>query len=72
MLIAPLAAAAHAGAGVVVHELTTNAISHGALAKAKGRINVMWKIEKGRLVVAWRERGGGKVAKPSRRGLEPN
>jgi two-component system CheB/CheR fusion protein len=55
--------------GLVAHELTTNAIRHGALAKPKGRVIVTWKVEKGRLLVTWQERDGGKIAKPGRHGF---
>jgi two-component system, chemotaxis family, CheB/CheR fusion protein len=55
--------------GLVLHELTTNAVRHGALAKSKGRVSVVWKLEKSRLVINWRERDGGKVAKPKQRGF---
>jgi two-component system, chemotaxis family, CheB/CheR fusion protein len=55
--------------GLVLHELTTNAIRHGALAKAKGRVSVAWKVEKDRLLITWQERDGGKIAKPKRHGF---
>jgi two-component system, chemotaxis family, CheB/CheR fusion protein len=63
-------AAAHALAlGLVFHELSTNAVRHGVLAKPKGRVSVTWKVERGRLLISWVERDGGKIAKPSRRGF---
>ncbi len=55
--------------GLVAHELTTNAIRHGALARPKGRVIVTWKVEKGRLLITWQERDGGKIAKPARHGF---
>jgi two-component system CheB/CheR fusion protein len=55
--------------GLIFHELVTNAVKYGALAKAKGRLNVTWGVEKGRLVITWLERDGPKVGKPDRRGF---
>lgn len=46
---------------LAVHELTTNAVKHGALSSEKGRITIAWRIETGkegrRLVFAWNETG---------------
>src|SRR5262249_53158861 len=55
--------------GTIFHELVTNAMKYGALAKPKGRVSVTWGVEKGRLVIAWLERDGPKVTKPGRRGF---
>jgi two-component system CheB/CheR fusion protein len=55
--------------GLAFHELTTNAMKYGALAKPKGRVAVTWKVEKGRLDITWLERDGGKVGKPGRKGF---
>jgi two-component system, chemotaxis family, CheB/CheR fusion protein len=55
--------------GLVFHELTTNAVKYGALAKSNGRVSVTWKIEKGRLVINWLERDGAKIGKPKRTGF---
>ena len=54
--------------GLAFHELATNAVKYGPLAKADGRVVVTWEIENGRLVISWLERDGPKVAKPSRKG----
>jgi two-component system CheB/CheR fusion protein len=54
---------------MVVHELATNAAKYGALSKVKGRVEVTWSIENECLVLAWRESGGPKVAKPASRGF---
>jgi two-component system CheB/CheR fusion protein len=55
------------------HELTTNAVKHGALSVTTGRIDVGWEVSDGggqrRLRLHWVESGGPPVAKPSRRGL---
>ena len=55
--------------GLVFHELVTNAVKYGALAKSSGRIAVTWEIEKGRLHINWLERDGPAVKKPRRRGF---
>jgi len=53
----------------VFHELVTNAVKYGALAKRSGRIAVTWQIEKGHLLINWLERDGPPVKKPRRRGF---
>ena len=55
--------------GLIFHELVTNAMKYGALAKPKGRVSVTWGVEKGRLVITWIERDGPKVTKPGRKGF---
>jgi len=55
--------------GLIFHELVTNAVKYGALAKVKGRLSVSWGVEKGRLIITWLEREGAKVEKPSRKGF---
>jgi len=46
---------------LAIHELTTNAVKHGALAHSDGRLNVRWRIMNTsggeRLAFEWRERG---------------
>ena len=55
--------------GLVFHELATNAVKYGALAKPKGRVAVTWGIEKGRLIITWLERDGARVGNPARKGF---
>ncbi len=55
--------------GLVFHELTTNAVKYGALAKTKGCVSVAWAVEKGRLKITWLERDGSKVGKPEGKGF---
>jgi two-component system CheB/CheR fusion protein len=55
--------------GMIFHELVTNAVKYGALAKNKGHVSVTWGVEKGRLVIRWLERDGARVSKPRRRGF---
>ena len=42
---------------LAIHELTTNAVKHGALTDGKGRIRVGWTHDDDRLVLKWKESG---------------
>ena len=64
---------------LVIHELATNAIEHGAVSRPDGRIEVAWAVEAGpggerRLRLDWRESWAapddapGELAAPPRRG----
>jgi two-component system CheB/CheR fusion protein len=59
--------------GMVIHELATNAMKHGALSVPEGRVDVTWSVkdgERGRcLILNWREAGGPAVSKPIRKGF---
>jgi two-component system, chemotaxis family, CheB/CheR fusion protein len=59
--------------GMVIHELATNAMKHGALSVPEGRVDVTWSIEDGErgrcLVLNWQEAGGPAVGKPIRKGF---
>ena len=59
---------------LVLHELTANAVEHGALSKAGGRLLVHWHAEQSqdntiRLIMVWREQNGPRVSKPTRTGF---
>ncbi|WP_108397559.1 HWE histidine kinase domain-containing protein [Devosia submarina] len=58
---------------MIVHELTTNAVKHGALSNDIGKVHISWTVEPheghGRLALDWREEGGPHVSAPSRRGF---
>jgi PAS domain S-box-containing protein len=58
---------------LALHELATNAVKHGALSSAPGRLSIDWNIIKDGteivLRLQWRERGGPTVAPPSRQGF---
>lgn len=59
---------------LVVHELATNALKHGALSVPSGRIEVTWQVNRvsiddERFVLRWLERGGPPVEAPSRKGF---
>lgn len=57
--------------GLAFHELTTNAVKHGALSVPGGRLAVTWSIANDSRIMhlQWRERGGPVVSEPKRRGF---
>ncbi len=59
--------------GMALHELTTNALRHGALADPDGRLTVTWRIEDGAagrsLCWDWREHDGPPPPLPTREGF---
>jgi two-component sensor histidine kinase len=59
--------------GMAIHELTTNAVKHGALSVPEGRVEVEWDVsalDGGRkLHLEWLEQGGPPVTEPTRRGF---
>ncbi len=54
---------------LVLHELGTNAVKHGALSVPQGRVTVSWAAEENRTRLDWRERDGPAVSAPSRSGF---
>jgi PAS domain S-box-containing protein len=58
--------------GMVIHELATNAVKHGALSNLEGRVEIAWQIEKcaacDRFMIWWIERCGPPVVASSHRG----
>jgi PAS domain S-box-containing protein len=56
--------------GLIVHELTTNALKYGALSTPGGRVEVTCRREDGRsFSFIWREVGGPAITRPTRRGF---
>ena len=59
--------------GMMMHELTTNAAKYGAFSTNAGTLDVTWSLTEvdavPRLDLAWTERGGPKVARPSAPGF---
>ena len=60
--------------GLILHELATNAVKHGAFSAPGGRVRVGWEVEEEadggrRLRLRWEERGGPRVAPPTSRGF---
>jgi two-component sensor histidine kinase len=56
---------------MVIHELCTNAVKHGALSAPSGRVSISWSIfskdNLKRFKFLWKERGGPPVHEPSRK-----
>ena len=56
---------------LIIHELSTNAVKHGALSSANGRVGICWSIEgtatDPHFNFQWRERNGPSVVPPTRR-----
>jgi PAS domain S-box-containing protein len=66
--INPRAAEAY---GLALHELSINAVKHGALSRPSGAVELCFRVEQqGKIfVMTWRERGGPAVAAPPRAGF---
>lgn len=55
---------------MALHELYTNAVKHGALSDANGRIDLEWTTGPDRLfTLRWKESNGPRIQPPSRRGF---
>jgi PAS domain S-box-containing protein len=58
---------------LALHELTTNAVKHGAFANSEGRVQLSWSVEAEttplRLHLAWCENGGPPVKRPEEKGF---
>jgi PAS domain S-box-containing protein len=58
---------------LVVHELATNAVKHGALSVPAGKVTLSWTEiaaePQPRLRLVWRETGGPEVSEPARPGF---
>jgi PAS domain S-box-containing protein len=54
---------------LVLHELTTNAVKHGALSRSGGRISVSWRPLADGIHIDWVEQGGPPTRAPERRGF---
>jgi PAS domain S-box-containing protein len=60
--------------GLALHELATNALKHGAWSVPLGKVEISWAFDAaapdpGTLRLVWTERGGPRVAAPSRKGF---
>ena len=69
-----LAAAQVLPLGLILHELATNALKHGALSAPGGAVRVAWDAPAradgaALLLLDWREEGGPPMAPPARRGF---
>ena len=55
---------------MILHEMATNAVKHGALSRPGGQVEVMWTLDGDHsLTLIWRERGGPEVKKPGNGGF---
>ncbi len=54
---------------VVLHELATNAVKHGALSVGGAQILLKWSEADGRLNLRWSETGGPTIEPPTRKGF---
>jgi two-component sensor histidine kinase len=54
---------------LILHELVTNALKHGALSVPRGRVNLRLDWFDGVLTFSWQERGGPPVAQPEGSGF---
>lgn len=50
--------------GMLIHELATNAVKHGALGWEAGRVDVRWTSGPEDLTLTWAERGGPRATTP--------
>jgi two-component sensor histidine kinase len=57
---------------LILHELATNALKHGAWSSERGSVSVSWRIEREQLAFEWQEHDGPAVVAPSRKGLGTN
>jgi PAS domain S-box-containing protein len=54
----PISGRAVTTVALLLHEFATNAVKHGALSCAAGRVQVEWTTAADELVLTWREQGG--------------
>jgi PAS domain S-box-containing protein len=54
---------------LVLHELATNAVKHGALSKSEGHVSIIWAIDGEMVTFKWDEVCGFPVNKPTRTGF---
>jgi two-component sensor histidine kinase len=50
---------------LVFHEMATNALKHGALSNAEGRVAIDWKLQEQQVEINWLEIDGPKTFPPS-------
>jgi two-component sensor histidine kinase len=57
--------------GLAIHELSTNALKHGALSVPEGRVDIRWSVdeEDNSFRFSWSERNGPAFSPPSRSGF---
>jgi len=59
--------------GLILHELATNAAKHGSLSRARGKVDLSWKLNSGNnpraLTVVWKETDGPRIKPPKSSGF---
>ena len=61
---------AFSAVALVIHEMMTNAVKHGALAGGAGQVAIAWRLgAEGTVMLDWHETGGPPVAEPARQGF---
>jgi two-component sensor histidine kinase len=58
--------------GLILHELASNALKHGALSVPLGHVEISWSVTgilKPRLTLTWQEVDGPRVMEPTRTGF---
>jgi PAS domain S-box-containing protein len=69
----PLVPRASQALAIVLHELVTNAVKHGALSTANGRVVVRWQVagevSSAHLSLIWQEMDGPALGPPRRQGF---
>jgi PAS domain S-box-containing protein len=54
---------------LLLHEMATNAVKHGALSVDTGKVEIRWGIRDGVFELEWRERGGPPAQAPKSKGF---
>lgn len=54
---------------MILHELGTNSVKHGALSRPEGTVATRWTVSDDSLCLDWRERGGPPIKAPVGRGF---
>ena len=69
----PLSSAAAQAIGMVIHELSTNTVKHGALSDDEGWIEIAWNIDENGMEsvfnICWTEHNGSPIVPPTHRGF---
>jgi two-component sensor histidine kinase len=55
--------------GMILHELSTNAVKFGSLSVPSGTVSIAWQEQAGAVVLTWQEQNGPPVQAPARRGF---
>ncbi|MEO3388029.1 PAS domain-containing protein [Mesorhizobium sp. CAU 1741] len=64
-----LSARAATSFALAIHELASNAVAHGCLSEAAGKVRMEWETDGDELRLVWTESGGPSAANPDDRGF---